>query len=98
MIQYQFFNSSSMLTLHGWTNHKNSWKKIGEIKNEDNKTNQIIDQFSNFDSISFSSGMMIGRLFNSFYYQHRRILKRSPSDMEFNEFLKFLKNELGWIF
>jgi 5-methylthioribose kinase len=70
-------------------------KKIGEIKNEDNKTNQIIDQFSNFDSISFSSGMMIGRLFNSFYYQHRRILKRSPNDMEFNEFLEFLKNKLG---
>jgi hypothetical protein len=70
-------------------------KKIGEIKNEDNKTKQIIDQFSNFDSISFSSGMMIGRLFNSFYYQHRRILKRSPNDMEFNEFLEFLKNELG---
>ena len=70
-------------------------KKIGEIKNEDNKTKQIIDQFSNFDSISFSSGMMIGRLFNSFYYQHRRILKRSPNDIEFNEFLEFLKNELG---
>ena len=70
-------------------------KKIGEIKNEDNKTNQIIDQFSNFDSISFSSGMMIGRLFNSFYYQHRRILKRSPTDVEFNEFLEFLKNKLG---
>ena len=70
-------------------------KKIGEIKNEDNKTNQIIDQFSNFDSISFSSGMMIGRLFNSFYYQHRRMLKRSPTDVEFNEFLEFLKNKLG---
>ena len=70
-------------------------KKIGEIKNEDNKTKQIIDQFSNFDSISFSSGIMIGRLFNSFYYQHRRILKRSPNDIEFNEFLEFLKNELG---
>ena len=70
-------------------------KKIGEIKNEDNKTKQIIDQFSNFDSVSFSSGIMIGRLFNSFYYQHRRILKRSPNDMEFNEFLEFLKNELG---
>ena len=70
-------------------------KKIGEKKNEDNKTNQIIDQFSNFDSISFSSGMMIGRLFNSFYYQHRRILKRSPTDVEFNEFLEFLKNKLG---
>ena len=70
-------------------------KKISEIKNEDNKTKQIIDQFSNFDSISFSSGIMIGRLFNSFYYQHRRILKRNPTDMEFNEFLEFLKNKLG---
>ena len=29
-------------------------KKIGEIKNEDNKTKQIIDQFSNFDSVSFT--------------------------------------------
>jgi len=70
-------------------------KKIGEIKNEDNKTKQIIDQFSNFDSISFSSGIMIGRLFNSFYYQYRRILKRSPNNVEFNEFLEFLKKELG---
>ena len=70
-------------------------KKIGEIKNEDNKTKQIIDQFSNFDSISFSSGIIIGRLLNSFYYQHRRILKRDPTDIEFNEFLQFLKKKLG---
>ena len=70
-------------------------KKIGEIKNEDNKTKQIIDQFSNFDSVSFSSGIMIGRLFNSFYYQHRRILKRSPNDIEFIEFIEFLKKKLG---
>ena len=70
-------------------------KKINEIKNEDNKTKQIVDKFSNLDPTSFSSGMMIGRLFNSFYYQHRRILKRSPTDIEFNEFLEFLKNKLG---
>ena len=70
-------------------------KKIGEIKTENNQTNQIIDEFSNLDSASFSSGIMIGRLFNSFYYQHRRILKRNPTDNEFNEFLEFLKKELG---
>jgi hypothetical protein len=69
--------------------------KIGEIKNEDKKTMQIINEFSNFDSISFSSGIIIGRLFNSFYYQHRRILNRNPTDMEFTEFLKFLKKKLG---
>ena len=70
-------------------------KKIEEMKNEDKKIKQIINEFSNFDSESFSSGIMIGRLLNSFYYQHRRILKRSPTDIEFNEFLEFLKKELG---
>ncbi|MDC0200120.1 hypothetical protein OAJ83_04640 [Candidatus Nitrosopelagicus sp.] len=70
-------------------------KKMNEIKNEDNNTKQINDKFPNFDSLSFSSGIMIGRLSNSFYYQHRRILKRNPTDMEFNEFLEFLKKKLG---
>ena len=70
-------------------------KKISEIKTENNQTKRIIDEFSNLDSTSFSSGLMIGRLFNSFYYQHRRILKRNPTDSEFNEFLEFLKKELG---
>ena len=70
-------------------------KKISEIKTENNQTNQIIDEFSNLDSASFSSGIMIGRLFNSFYYQHRRVLKRNPTDNEFDEFLKLLKKELG---
>ena len=69
-------------------------KKIEEMKNEDKKIKQIINEFSNFDSTSFSSGMLIGRLFNSFYYQHRRILKRSPTDIEFIEFIEFLKKEL----
>ena len=69
-------------------------KKILEIKMEDNKIQQIIDEFQNFDSNSFSSGMAAGRLFNSFYYQHRRILKRSPNETEFNEFIEFLKKQL----
>ena len=70
-------------------------KKISEIKTENDQTKRIINEFSNLDSTSFSSGIVIGRLFNSFYYQHRRILKRNPTDNEFNEFLEFLKNELG---
>ena len=70
-------------------------KKIEEMKNEDERTKQIINEFLKFDSTSFSSGMMIGRLFNSFYYQHRRILKRDPTDIEFIEFIEFLKNKLG---
>ena len=68
-------------------------KKIRETKTENNKTKEIVDKFSNFDSISFSSGIIIGRLLNSFYYQHRRVLKRDPTDIEFTEFLEFLKKE-----
>ena len=68
-------------------------KKISETKTENNKTKEIVDKFSNFDSISFSSGILIGRLLNSFYYQHRRVLKRDPTDSEFTEFLEFLKKE-----
>ena len=68
-------------------------KKISETKTENNKTKEIVDKFSNFDSISFSSGIIIGRLLNSFYYQHRRVLKRDPTDIEFSEFLEFLKKE-----
>jgi len=70
-------------------------KKISEIKTGNNQTKQIIDEFSNLDPTSFASGLMIGRLFNSFYYQHRRILKRNPTDIEFIDFIEFLKKDLG---
>ena len=68
-------------------------KKINEINSSDKQIEEIIATFPNFDSDSFSSGIVIGRLFNSFYYQHRRILKRNPTDTEFKEFVEFLKNK-----
>lgn len=42
---------------------------------------------------AFSYGVVIGRLYNSFYYQCRRILKRSPTEKEFLEFLEILKQK-----
>jgi len=45
----------------------------------------------------FGRGIIIGRLYNSFYYQSRRILKRNPTEQEFFEFIQLLKeheNEL----
>jgi hypothetical protein len=44
------------------------------------------------DSESFRRGIIAGRLYNSFYYQTRRILKREPTQQEFDEFLKMLKD------
>ena len=48
----------------------------------------------------FVYGIIIGRLYNSFYYQSRRILKRDPTQQDFSEFIKLLveyKNELSEI-
>ena len=39
----------------------------------------------------FSFGIIIGRLYNSFYYQSRRLLQRDPTEQEFLEFLEILK-------
>ena len=36
-------------------------------------------------------GIIIGRMYNSFFYQSRRILNRDPTDQEFSEFVKLLK-------
>ena len=36
-------------------------------------------------------GIMIGRLYNSFYYQSRRILKRDPTEKEFSDFIELVK-------
>tara|TARA_Y100001949_G_C15978114_1_gene327156 strand:- start:1936 stop:2205 length:270 start_codon:yes stop_codon:yes gene_type:complete len=52
------------------------------------------------DKNTVGYGIIIGRLYNSFYYQSRRILKRDPTKQEFSEFVKFLKkheNELSQI-
>jgi len=45
------------------------------------------------DTNSFSYGIVIGKLYNSFYYQCRRILKRSPTEQEFSEFLEIVKQK-----
>ena len=43
------------------------------------------------DTDEFGRGIIIGRLYNSFYYQSRRILNRNPTEQEFSEFIELLK-------
>jgi hypothetical protein len=38
----------------------------------------------------FAFGIAIGRIYNSFHYQTRRILGRNATDAEFSEFLSLL--------
>ncbi|MFB5608990.1 MAG: hypothetical protein ACE5Q5_02080 [Nitrosarchaeum sp.] len=65
----------------------------------DNITNkeeirQLIQLLSNIDdSKSFALGIVVGRLYNAFYYQTKRILSREPTELEFTEFLEFVKSK-----
>ena len=45
------------------------------------------------DSQSFVFGIIVGRLYNSFFYQSKRILNREPTEQEIHEFLKFVESK-----
>ena len=45
----------------------------------------------------FALGIAIGRIYNSFHYQTRRILKRNATDEEFAEFLDILAKRAEYI-
>ncbi|TLX93841.1 MAG: hypothetical protein E6K91_08085 [Thaumarchaeota archaeon] len=64
-------------------------KEVAEKSDEIFKIINSLDKLRNH-SDSFGYGIVIGRLYNSFYYQCRRILKRNPTSEEFSEFLEIL--------
>ncbi len=67
-------------------------EKIKEVTGKSDEIFKIINLLDKLrtHSDSFAYGIAIGRLYNSFYYQCRRILKRNPTDEEFSEFLEML--------
>ena len=67
-------------------------EKLNESLNENDDIAELIFCLENVDSDSLYIGIVIGRLYNSFVYQHRRILKRDPSNIEFREFIDFIKS------
>ena len=72
-------------------------QKINELAENIQEIHKIINSLETLrtNSNSFAYGIVIGRLYNSFYYQCRRILKRSPTNEEFLEFLDTLnKNQV----
>ncbi len=68
-------------------------EKISEIFLKNNEIKTVVSSLENLsaEKNSFGYGIVIGRLYNSFYYQCRRILKRSPTNEEFLEFLELIK-------
>ena len=79
-------------------------EKIHDALERDKELTILIDSFKEIgadEANAFGHGIIIGMLYNSFYYQSRRILKRNPTEQEFSEFIQLLtehKNELKIIF
>ena len=69
-------------------------EKIQETISNKNEIKQIISSLSNIDnSKSFVLGIIVGRIYNAFYYQSKRILNREPTKEEFQEFVEFVKSK-----
>ncbi len=69
-------------------------QKISEIIENSEEIFHMIKSLeldANEDSLAY--GIVIGRLYNSFNYQSRRILKRNPTKQEFSEFIEFLRKK-----
>ena len=60
-------------------------------KNEIKKLTQSISDKD--DSKSFVLGIIVGRLYNSFFYQSKRNLNREPTDDELFEFIELVKSK-----
>lgn len=69
-------------------------QKIQDSISNKDEIKQLLQQLSNIDnSKSFALGIVVGRIYNTFYYQSKRILDREPTKQEFEEFLEFVKSK-----
>ncbi|MGB9124482.1 MAG: hypothetical protein WA833_01780 [Nitrosotalea sp.] len=70
-------------------------QKINEVADKSDEIFKIVQSLNELKTHddSFGYGIVIGRLYNSFYYQCRRILKRNPTSDEFDQFLDILNKK-----
>jgi hypothetical protein len=69
-------------------------QKIQDTVSNKDEVKQLVKLLSDVDdSDSFALGIVVGRIYNTFFYQSKRILNREPTKQEFKEFLEFVKNE-----
>ena len=68
--------------------------KIQETLENKNEIKQIILSLSTIDDTkSFVLGIIVGRIYNAFYYQSKRVLNREPTEDEFQEFVEFINSK-----
>lgn len=67
--------------------------KIQETILQKNEVKKLCSITNIGDSKSFVLGIMVGRLFNSFYYQSKKILGREPTEFELVEFIAMIESK-----
>ena len=69
-------------------------QKIQETVSNRDEIKELFDSLSDVgDSKSFGLGIIMGRIYNAFYYHCKRLHKREPTKEEFDDFLKFVKSK-----
>ena len=67
--------------------------KIQETIQQKNVVKKLCSISNIKDSKSFVLGIMVGRLFNSFYYQSKKNLGRQPNEFELIEFIAMIESK-----
>ena len=68
-------------------------EKLQETLSNKEEIHKLCLTLSNIDdSKSFVLGVVVGRIYNSFYYQSKRILDREPTLEEFSEFVDYIES------
>lgn len=71
--------------------------KIGESVGAAGEIKAILGAIPAASPQDLALGIAVGRIYNSFHYQTRRIMGRDAMEQEFNEFLKLLSDNAGEI-
>ncbi len=71
-------------------------EKIQETLSQRNEIKQLQTLSDISDSKSFVLGIVVGRLYNSFYYQSKKNLNREPTVDELSEFIELVKSKKSY--
>jgi len=72
-------------------------EKIQETISQRNEIKQLQTLSDISDSKSFVLGIIVGRLYNSFYYQSKKNLNREPTADELSEFIELVKSKKSYL-
>lgn len=72
-------------------------EKIQETLSQRNEIKQLQTLSEISDSKSFVLGIIVGRLYNSFYYQSKKNLNREPTADELFEFIELVKSKKSYL-